>query len=85
MKKVDVNVVGHKVTVMGDNIQLIQEYAEHLDTCLRDLSHQYGTIEQKTLFILAGLNLVEKIYELEAKNKTLEKELSKVSSLLQNL
>ncbi|HOD53721.1 MAG TPA: cell division protein ZapA [Candidatus Cloacimonadota bacterium] len=85
MKKVDVNVFGQKVSVTGDNAQLIQEYAEYLDTWLRNLSKQYGTLDQKTLFILSGLNLVERIYELEAKNKDLEKELNKVNSLLQTL
>lgn len=85
MKQIEINVIGHRVKVMGENSQHVQQYAEYLDNYLREISAQYNCLDQKTMFILTGLNLVEKIFELEEKNKELSKELNNVSALLQNL
>jgi cell division protein ZapA (FtsZ GTPase activity inhibitor) len=85
MKPVEINVIGTKVRVQGENAQKIQEYAEFLDNFLREINTTHGTLDQKTLFILAGLNLTEQIFELKEKNDQLSQELNKVNSLLQNL
>lgn len=84
-KQIEINVIGHRVKVQGDNAQRIQEYAEYLDNYLRDINSTHSTLDQKTMFILAGMNLVEQIFELKEKNDDLSQELNKVSSLLQNL
>ena len=73
MKTLDVNVLGQRVPVKGENAQKIREYADYLDAYLRELSHNIGVIEQKTLHIVAGLNLVETIFYLKKKTKDLRK------------
>ncbi|HOQ79495.1 MAG TPA: cell division protein ZapA [Candidatus Cloacimonadota bacterium] len=85
MEVVEIKVLGHTLPVKGDNAQKIKEYARYLDSYLREVSDTLGFVDQKTLFILAGLNFVETIYTLKEKNEMLEQELNKVNSLLQDL
>lgn len=84
-KQIDINILGQKLKVRGDNSQKIQEYAEYLDNFLRKLTENYGLIDQKTLFMIAGLNLVEEVFVLKEENNKLKNELDKLNSMLQTI
>ncbi len=84
-KQIDINILGQRLKVQGENSQKIQEYAEYLDNFLRKMTESYGLIDQKTLFMIAGLNLVEKVFELNVENNKLRTELDKLNSMLQTI
>lgn len=82
-KQIDINVLGQKLRVQGDNAQTIQAYAEFLDNYLRKVAESNPLIDQKTLFLIAGLNLVEEVFILKEDNHRLKTELDKLNSLVQ--
>ena len=85
MKTVEIEIFGKKYYIKSNEPDKVHQKANILNDNLQELNEKFNTVDYTKLFVLYMLILLDKLDDIELKNKELCQKLKQVEDLLTDL
>ncbi|MGC9361551.1 MAG: cell division protein ZapA [Candidatus Syntrophosphaera sp.] len=85
MKSVEVEIFGRRFRLRSDNTKQTQAVAEAINAELNGLREMYENLDFTKLLLLLSLKKQDEINSLNDKNQKLEKELQRLTQMVENI
>ena len=82
MIPVELKILGKRYFFKSDNPEKLKENAKYLEAKLEELKERFNTVDQKKIFVLFSLNLIEQYFSEKEDKEKLEIELEQINELL---
>ena len=82
MESVEIEIFGKRYRMKGNDPQKIKQYAAYLNKRLDEINSKFDIIDQKKMFVLTSLVIVEELFDLKDEHMDLKKKIKELNIIL---